>query len=269
MMGNKIKLAISDIAWHRDQDEEIYEIMQELGFTGLEIAPTRFMDTKMPYEKEARDLAVKEAKRLRQRGLCICSMQSLWFGKTGRIAQSREKYEELLEYTKKAMDYASAIECPNLVFGNPAARRIEQEQEKEILLEFFEQAGEYAREKKVILAIEANPVIYNTNFLNKTEDSLEYIKKLSTSGCKVNLDLGTVIYNEETISDFEEEMSKIHHIHISEPGLEVIKERKLHRELKELLYKTGYENYLSVEMKTMDSVEQVRKVMEYVSGIFK
>lgn len=269
MMGDKIKLAISDIAWHRDQDEEIYEIMQELGFTGLEIAPTRFMDTKMPYEKEARNLAVKEAKRLRQRGLCICSMQSLWFGKTGRIAQSREKYEELSEYTKKAIDYASAIGCPNLVFGNPAARRIENEKEKEILFEFFSRAGEYARKKKVILAIEANPVIYHTNFLNTTEESLEYIKKLSTPGCKVNLDLGTVIYNKEKISGFEKEMPIVNHIHISEPGLDKIKERDLHRELKDLLQKTGYENYLSIEMKTMDSVEEIRKVMEYVSGIFK
>ena len=35
------KLAISNIAWHKSDDEAVYTAMQQAGFTGLEIAPTR------------------------------------------------------------------------------------------------------------------------------------------------------------------------------------------------------------------------------------
>ena len=43
------RLAISNIAWGNNDDETVYRWMQEYGFTGLEIAPTRIFPTK-PYE---------------------------------------------------------------------------------------------------------------------------------------------------------------------------------------------------------------------------
>ena len=43
------QLAISNIAWHKEDDEAVYTAMQQAGFTGLEIAPTRiFTDLKPP-----------------------------------------------------------------------------------------------------------------------------------------------------------------------------------------------------------------------------
>ena len=35
------QLAISNIAWQKDDDETVYAAMQQAGFTGLELAPTR------------------------------------------------------------------------------------------------------------------------------------------------------------------------------------------------------------------------------------
>lgn len=43
------KLAISNIAWHKNDDEAVYTAMQQAGFTGLEIAPTRIFPVE-PYE---------------------------------------------------------------------------------------------------------------------------------------------------------------------------------------------------------------------------
>ena len=43
------KLAISNIAWHKSDDEAVYTAMQQAGFTGLEIAPTRIFPAE-PYE---------------------------------------------------------------------------------------------------------------------------------------------------------------------------------------------------------------------------
>ena len=42
------KLAISNIAWHKNDDEAVYTAMQQAGFTGLEIAPTRIFPVQ-PY----------------------------------------------------------------------------------------------------------------------------------------------------------------------------------------------------------------------------
>ena len=37
-----MKLAVSNIAWKEQHDEAVYALMRHYGFTGLEIAPTRF-----------------------------------------------------------------------------------------------------------------------------------------------------------------------------------------------------------------------------------
>ena len=79
-----MQLSMSNIAWKKEQDEEIYRFMQENGFTGLEIAPTRIFP-ELPYEH------LKEAeiwsKRLKKEyGFSISSMQSIWFGmRSGRL----------------------------------------------------------------------------------------------------------------------------------------------------------------------------------------
>lgn len=40
-----MKLAISNIAWGAEDDENIYDMMVRYGYKGLEIAPTRIFPT--------------------------------------------------------------------------------------------------------------------------------------------------------------------------------------------------------------------------------
>ena len=45
-----MKLSISNIGWEKKNDTEVYRMMKEYGFVGLEIAPTRIFPEN-PYEK--------------------------------------------------------------------------------------------------------------------------------------------------------------------------------------------------------------------------
>ena len=50
-----MKLAVSNIAWDSVNDNKIYNCMKAIGFTGLEIAPTRiFPDAPYDCLKEAK-----------------------------------------------------------------------------------------------------------------------------------------------------------------------------------------------------------------------
>ena len=78
-----MKLSISNIAWIGEQDETVYDWMQNLGFSGLEIAPTRIFPER-PYEHL--EEAAEWAKKLKEeRGFTVPSMQSIWFGRTERV----------------------------------------------------------------------------------------------------------------------------------------------------------------------------------------
>ncbi len=75
-----IKLAISNIAWDKVDDENMYVFLKANKIMGLEIAPTRIFEQN-PYEQLK--CAKEYTNMLREQyNLNIISMQSIWFGKT-------------------------------------------------------------------------------------------------------------------------------------------------------------------------------------------
>lgn len=263
-----MKLSISNIAWEKEQDQEMYEYLSKTGYNAIEIAPTRVFE-QAPYDKlkEAEEFAQKMEEKY---NLKISSMQSIWFGKTEKIFGTPEEREELLKYTKKAIDFAKAIKCGNLVFGCPKNRNIQSSEDYKIAIEFFRKIGKYAKQNNTVFAIEPNPTIYNTNFINLTEEAIRLVKDIDCEAVKVNLDFGTIIQNNEDIIEvLENNYDKINHIHISEPNLEVIQQRESHAKLAEKLKENKYQNYISIEMKKGNSIEKIKEILKYVKGVFE
>lgn len=261
-----IKLSISNIAWSAEHDTEMYQFIMSYGFMGLEIAPTRLFP-EAPYEK------LKEAKHFAERlrtdyGLEIPSMQSIWYGHQEKIFGSNEERRILIDYTKKAIDFAETIGCKNLVFGNPRNRDTEDVAGNyPIAIDFFKEIGDYALEHKTIVAIEANPVIYNTHFLNTTEQAVEMAYKSGSAGIKVNVDLGTIIYNVEDIEYLKQIPEYINHVHISEPWLNLIERRPEHQLLFEILNSISYNKFVSIEMGNKGDLSNVKNIISYVNQL--
>ena len=260
-----MRLSISNIGWTAENDQRIYELMKKYGFRGLEIAPTRiFPET--PY---ARNTEAKEwSKRLRDDyGFCIPSIQSIWYGRQEKIFGTDEERKALLDYTRKAIDFAAAIGCRNLVFGCPKNRNMPEGADEGIAIEFFKELSDYAYSKGTVIGMEANPPIYNTNYINDTKSAFDLIKRVDSKGFLLNLDLGTMIQNEEDVGELVGKVSLINHIHISEPGLKPIEERAIHSELKVLLEKEGYDRFISIEMGKINDIGILEDAMAYVVSI--
>lgn len=260
------KLSVSNIAWISKDDEEIYRFMHEKGYAGLEIAPTRILGSN-PYDRI--DEAKAWAKKLKsEEGFVVSSMQSIWYGRNENIFDSETERLALIEYTKKAINFAEAIGCGNLVFGCPKNRNINEGKSSKVAVEFFKELGDYAYAHNTVLAMEANPVIYNTNFCNTTTEAIELIKEVGSKGFKLNLDFGTIIYNKENIEYFENNIGLINHIHISEPGLATIERRESHKKLAEVLKKNNYVGFVSLETKTNENKDEIKDMIAYLKDIF-
>ena len=259
-----MKLSISNIAWDKSQDETVYEQMLSMGYSGLEIAPTRVFDA-APYDDLNRAKNWYESIKTR---FVIPSMQSIWYGRTENIFGGEQEQEALLQYTCKAILFAETINCNNLVFGCPKNRVVPDGADHSAAYEFFTKAGAYADDHNTVIGIEANPVIYNTNFLNTTEEALDFIEKVSSPCIKLNLDVGTMIENREDISVLAGRTHLINHVHISEPMLKKISVRALHNDLIKFLKADGYDGFVSVEMGRQDELSDIIEVMEYVRKVF-
>lgn len=261
-----MKLSISNIGWSEENDVAVYNMMKNNGFTGLEIAPTRIFP-EQPYDKldDARAWADKLKS---ENGFAIPSMQSIWYGRSEKLFGKDEERAALFDYTKKAIDFAEAVGCKNLVFGCPRNRNIPNGVDKNIAIRFFKEIGEYAAKHGTVIGMEANPPIYNTNYINDTVSALELIEKVDSKGFKLNLDIGTMVENGEDVSALRGRENHINHVHVSEPGLKPIEKRQLHRDLAELLKNCNYNGFVSIEAGKQDNVDGMERMMKYVEGIF-
>ena len=261
-----MKLSISNIAWSKEDDERVYALMKKYGYSGLEIAPTRIIPENPYADLESAKKWSEELKK--EYDFSIPSMQSIWYGRQEKIFGTAEERAILLSYTRKAIDFAVAVGCRNLVFGCPRNRNLPEGADLSTAISFFKELGEYARSRGTTIGMEANPTIYNTNYINDTKAALKLIKEVDSPGFLLNLDIGTMIQNNEEINELVGNERYINHIHISEPGLKVIQHRKIHNQLHNILFHADYKGFISIEMGTVDEVIKIEEVLKYIRSIF-
>lgn len=261
-----MKLSISNIAWEEKDDAQVYSWMKKYGFTGLEIAPTRIFPDR-PYEKVGEAEAWSK-KLLAENGFVVPSMQSIWYGRNEKLFGTEEERNILSTYTREAVDFAEVIGCKNLVFGCPRNRAVPDGGNAETADSFFKELGDYASEHGTAIGMEANPPIYNTNYINDTLSALELIHRVDSQGFRLNLDVGTMIQNGEKADELVGNVKFINHVHISEPGLKTIENRELHLELCRILKEEGYDGFISIEMGKKEDISFIEDVMKYVQEIF-
>lgn len=260
-----MNISISNIAWKEEEDAEMYRFLQIMKFRGLEIAPTRIFPEEPYNQLEKAKMWAEELKD--KYGLGISSMQSIWYGRTERLFGSNEERLVLKNYTKQAILFAEAIGCHNLVFGSPKNRDTGNWQhDMPIAIDFFREIGDYAMEHHTCIALEPNPIIYGTRFMNTTEQAVEVAYKSGSDAIKVNVDLGTILCNGEDLLYLKTILEYINHVHISEPRLALIEKRMdLHKKLFEIVKRLP-NVYLSIEM-SKQPISKVKDVLYYIKTL--
>jgi sugar phosphate isomerase/epimerase len=263
-----MKFAISNIAWDENEDKEVYALMREYGFEGLEIAPTRIF--KNPYEQSLDTLIQFRKSIENNEKLKLVSMQSLIYSRPDlTLFGSIEKRDELKEYIKKAINFASILGIGNLVFGSPKNRIIKDySAQYDIAIDFFREIGNYASEKGTVVSIEPNPKEYGTNFINTTKEAIQLVESVNSNGFRLQIDTGTIQINNEEFQVVSEGIEYINHIHISEPYLDKINKGKkdFYLELLETLKEINYDKSISIEMKK-NSISDIKDAMKIVNEL--
>jgi len=272
-----MKFAISNIAWKAEEDEKVYEIMGQYGFAGLEIAPNRIWDTPL----EATNEEIRRFKeQMHSKGISIVSLQALHFGHPElTVFENAETRKKTLEHTKRCIELAGKLEAQALVFGSPKNRRIndmDYAEAEAIATDFFNELGNHAKAHNTALCIEPNPRDYGADFLTRTEEADNLVKKINSDGLRINLDTSTMTLNKE---DYEKEIShafpRIGHFHISEPMLELVsgqKDNSHHKIIAGTLKKLNYEGWVSIEMKSGlndSNVVSVKEAIQFVASTYR
>lgn len=222
-----MKFAMSNIAWNPEERIEAYHALVDSGVYGLEIAPGLFFHhADNPFEPDSVEiqLALKEIASI---GLELVSMQSLLFGASGAALFNGANALDVFEGRMiQAIKLAGTLSIPNIVFGSPKQRVIPEgmsvEHAREHAANVFRNLGDVALLAETAIAIESNPAIYGTNFLNTLDEVTEFVTYVNHPAIVSILDLGAMHVNGE-FSKIPKRLplmlSKLNHVHVSEPEL--------------------------------------------------
>lgn len=263
-----MKFAVSNIAWRPEERLSAYATLAEHDVHGLEIAPGLLFDGAEDVFVPDAALAHDRMAEIADAGLTLVSMQSLLFGVEGAaLFESHAALARLINGMKRAIDLAGRFEVPNLVFGSPKQRVIPETmpraQATEHAAAVFEQLGDYAAEAGTVIAIEANPAEYGTNFLTEAEAVAEFVQQVQHPAVRMIFDVGAMHLNRafDQSGDFIIEQSEIlSHVHISEPFLEPAPaSAEDAATVLKALAAARYDHWISIEMKAtpVDSVDQM------------
>ncbi|SFB92539.1 Sugar phosphate isomerase/epimerase [Brevinema andersonii] len=212
-----MKLCVSNLAWNNNERIAVYKLLQQNNIKHIEIALSKF-STKALNENIKAYLDFKD--EWESYGLTAVSMQSLHFGvENAYLFRTGKQRNNLLEATKKAISIASCLEIQNLVFGSPKLRIIPNRADTSKAVNFFTKLNTFAQSKNCYLNLEANSKQYGTNFLTTTQEALQYLKDNQWSNIGINLDIGTIILENENIEEMIPHFQSVRHVHLSIPYL--------------------------------------------------
>ena len=115
-----MRISISNIAWEKDEEPEIAELLQRLGVAAVDVAPGKYF----PDVAAASDQDIRKVRNWwEERGISIYGMQSLLFGTKGlNVFGERDSQERLLSHLSHVCRIAEGLGAKRLVFGSPRNR---------------------------------------------------------------------------------------------------------------------------------------------------
>ena len=260
-----MKLAISNIAWERSEDEAISRLMQKYDVAGVEIAPTKVWP--QPLTASIEEVATY-AHFWQSRGIRVSSMQALLFGRPDlTLFETPEKRQDTLAYLKGIVQLAARLGAEVLVFGSPKNRLVgdmDSQLAEAIAVEFFQNLGEFAQNCGVIFCIEPNPKAYGCDFVTTSAQGRYLVARVKHPGFGLHLDAaGMTMSHEDIERELEQSVPHLRHFHISEPNLQPIGTGGVdHAVFAATLNKQGYSRWFSVEMRPPGATENVRGIDE-------
>jgi sugar phosphate isomerase/epimerase len=222
-----MRLAVSNIAWPPEQRHRAYDILARADIPGLEIAPGLFFagvaDPFAPTDAEV-TVALTEVDAA---GLSLVSMQSLLFGVTGAaLFEGPEALAQLETGLIRAITLAGRLGIRNVVFGSPKQRVVPEGMDMRDALDraagVFARLGDCAHAAGTVIAMEANPAVYGTNFLTHAEAALAFVRHTGHPALQLILDMGTMHLNGVTDAVpalVAQAAPVLSHVHVSEPQM--------------------------------------------------
>lgn len=248
-------LAVSNIAWPAELEEQAASLLMAAGIAGVEVAPTKVWPQPL-------SATWAEVARYRQfwegRGLRIVALQSLLFGQNHlQLFADAPLREATHDCLAGMIRLASWLGADVLVFGSPKNRLVgggSLQAAHDTAVSFFRRLGQVAHDHGVWFCIEPNPIEYGCDFVTTAADGLALVQEVNQPGFGLHLDAaGMTLAGDNAQEIMRTAGDWWRHFHVSEPYLQPVGAGGCnHQAFSAAIDHAKYEGWLSIEMKALD-----------------
>lgn len=270
-----MKLAVSNIAWTKDEEAEVAGLLRDLGVKHIEVAPTKQWED--PTQASDEELAEYKA-FWESYGLEIVAFQSMLFPRPDlKIFEDEANRQATAKYMQDFIGLAGKLDAQVMVFGSPKNRQkggMDEAEANRIAKSFFGALGDTAQQHGVALCIEPNPTDYACDFVTTAQQGIDFVTAVNNSGFQLHLDIaGMTLAGDDVVASIQAAAPVLRHFHISSPMLEQVEDREdvHHREAAEALRSIGYDRFVSIEMRPAASGEnaaRVEKAVRFAQSVY-
>lgn len=248
------RFAVSNIALTAyDHIEELSRVA-DLGFQGLEVAPSRvWRDT---WRGLTNQQVAAYRRHVETAGLSVIGLHSLLFNQPdlGLFEESATR-ARTLDFLVHLSEVCRDLGGRSLIYGGGRRRNgTAAADAKTIALDFI---GNYvARTSGHGTCLCFEPLApKDTDFVNSAYDALELVRAIDHSAFRVQLDAKALVDNNEVIGTvFDDCAGELVHFHANEPGFNVLgsSENVNHAFFGAQLNRIGYNGFVSIEQRMID-----------------
>lgn len=245
-----MKFSISNIIWgqHPDNFESFLHALTDNGVYAVELSLNSiFTEPKAISDKELSWLT----SLLNRYGVSVSALHSLTYTRPDlEIFGPTRKKEELVEYIRMYDELAHELKTENLVFGSAQARKLHdqpKEDARRIFLDFLHQLDDTL--KYSLLHIEPLPH-QQCEYLHTFLEAVSLLNEAQLRRIFIQLDIKSILENQENLSQIFQHSRYIKHIHTSEPGFMPPSDinTAFYEELRNRLSDINYSGYISGEV---------------------
>lgn len=264
-----MKLAISNIIWSKGKENfpKFLDAVRDSGIEGVELALNAIFEEPVSLP-DIELIALHQ--EIAKRGLAVSALHSLTFTRGDlELFGEKKKREELFGYLVEYVRIARLLNCENLVFGSPSARKTLGRNKGEcdnIFLEFLSNLDKSLG--NVFLNIEPlHPAM--CEYLHRLNEARELITMGALHNVRVQLDLRSCIENDESTDEIRSSLPFVTHCQVSDPGLIPIADSygRKHEVFYSLLRDSGYSGFVAGEMLPPKGLEDGKALHEAVSSM--
>ena len=265
-----MKLSLSNIALSQYHQESELMGLHDLGFLGLEVAPSRVWPNTW---NSLTGGAINKYRKLVQRAeLNVVGLHSLFFDqKALGLFTTGDQRLKTLDFLVHLSKVCRDLGGKTMIYGGGRWRGTKSlDLAKKLAIDFVSELIPRIESHGTILCFEPLGT-RDSDFVNSITDSIELVKYFNHSSFRVQIDAKGLVENEElSAATFYNAKPYLVHVHVNEPDLgELGVSGKISNlQIANYLKEIGYSDYVSLEQRmegktvNLESIKRSAKVMQ-------